>query len=753
MQNRYTVIIPVYNALDSLKKCLESVLKNTPKEVHVIVIDDASSDAEVMRYLTELSIGRAQLELAAHRKNVGFVRTANDGIGIALSINTDPILLNSDTIVPPGWVERLDEARRSNPKCCSVSPLSNECCQYSVPNAASGELPKHLTVEEMDLIVQETSGYAFPVVPCNIGFCMLMTREAIAVVGTFDIKWGRGYGEETDWCVRARAAGFECVLADNLYVYHKHRASFGNQSKPDRIIVVRQESANENRKEFFEKVAQWGTDSKSPRDTNQDTFLELYPNFEQEMAQWQLKCVQAWHRVAIADRLRPRVPGKNKLRVLYVCHHWGEVGGLEVFTRRLVNELASEVEITVLYPKASRKDWGDQVDNMVIHQDQNGVMRIVMSPRLVESKVTLGLFPFDFSAPHVEHCFQEVVLALAPDVIHFHHLGGFGTFNLPKIASAFGKVVLSVHDDYYLCPSYITAGWSCGRDVAKNCEQCRACVSEESDVLVEGKYDWGDLLNEREYEVDSMFSKCDAVVYPSESIRRRYTDQGLGISRQSRVIPHGVPQLPVVRTYRAATKLRVAWVGGCLPEKGWAAFAEVCRQLATDERFEFSVLGEWHQNADRRGLDHVRWHGRYEPNELPQLLQSVDLSIPSVARKEAFGLVVSECLIAGCPILLPKVATMVERFGEGHPYYDWGSADSLRENVMVFAACCRLIGPGTERHTREFRTRTMKQCAADYLALYGELVRAGNYSNLLCKPMPTADDLREVMERLAKAHP
>ncbi len=692
MQNKYTIIIPVFGALEHVKKCIDSVLRNTPSEVGIIVIDDASKEGDVIRYLDEVW-NRSRLCAVFHAKNLGFVRTANEGIQRAIDRETDPILLNSDTIVPPGWVERLDEARRSNTKCCSVSPLSNECCQYSVPNQGSNVLPKGVDVETMDRIVQETSSYAFPVVPCSIGFCMLMTREAIAAVGVFDTKWGKGYGEETDWCQRARAAGFECVLADNLFVYHKHKASFGKQS-----IRIRNE--------------------------HQEMFVQQYPEFLEELARWTALGVQRYHRQSIANRLRPRLQGEKKLKVLYVCHHWGEVGGLEVFAKRLVEQVATELEITVIYPRASRRDWGDQVEDGLIYQDANGVMRIVMSPRLVQSKVSLGLFPFDFEAQHVEDFFQLTVRALAPDVVHFHHLGGYGTFKLPEIVRHEGaKVVLSVHDDFYLCPSYITAGWSCGRTVAQDCEQCRACVSEHSDVLVEGTYDWGAMLGEREQRIIDMFSKCDSVVYPSEATQDRYRNEGTMVAKRSMVIPHGVPRYPVIRTYRTTDKLRIAWVGGCLNEKGWAAFAEVARRIATDERFELSVLGEWHEHADRRGLEHVTWHGRYEPKELPQLLQSVDLAIPAVAKKEAFGLVVSECLAAGCPMLLPSVPTIFERFGEGRPYYTWGSADSLLEELERFHEIYGRSKPDENRNTRTMYTRSMLDCATDYLQLYRELVR------------------------------
>ena len=345
--NRYTVIIPVYGAIEHVKRCVESVFRNTDYGVHdILIIDDCSKDADVLRQLRNYDA-----ELIFHDQNVGFVRTANEGIMWASDHDSDPILLNSDTVVPARWIERLDAARNSNPKCCSVSPLSNNCSHYSIPNVWSGELPMGVTVDEMDRITEETSDRAYPSVPCSIGFCMLMTRKAIAEVGVFDQSWGRGYGEETDWCVRAIAKGYTCVLADNLFVYHKHQGSFGAESQSLRLA-------------------------------NQQKFLSKYPSFERIICAWNLRSPQRGHRTRVADRLRPRVSGAPQMKVLYVLHNWGKLGGSEIFTRRLIESLSDEIEITILHPFR-----GDLVEDGAIYQETNGVIRIAMSPRLIEAKV------------------------------------------------------------------------------------------------------------------------------------------------------------------------------------------------------------------------------------------------------------------------------------------------------------------------------------------------------------------------------
>lgn len=72
----------------------------------------------------------------------------------------------------------------------------------------------------------------YPAMPTGVGFCMGMNLKAIQEVGLLDEEnFGKGYGEENDWCQRAIAAGYENVHVDNLFVYHKHGGSFPSEEK------------------------------------------------------------------------------------------------------------------------------------------------------------------------------------------------------------------------------------------------------------------------------------------------------------------------------------------------------------------------------------------------------------------------------------------------------------------------------------------------------------------------------------------
>jgi GT2 family glycosyltransferase len=224
------IVIPVYNAGDDLRRCVESIRRHTPPGNHcLILIDDASSDPDIAAYFAELAAANAPgLELLRNPENLGFVATANRGM--ALHPDRDVLLLNSDTIVTAGWLERMRRCADSDPCIGTVTPFSNnaEICSFPVlcRNNALAELPP---------IGQIAAALAsrppsYPDIPTAVGFCMFVRRRLIERIGAFDADtYGKGYGEENDFCMRAVAAGFRNVLCDDAFVAHTGGRSFDDR--------------------------------------------------------------------------------------------------------------------------------------------------------------------------------------------------------------------------------------------------------------------------------------------------------------------------------------------------------------------------------------------------------------------------------------------------------------------------------------------------------------------------------------------
>ena len=130
---RCDVIIPIYNALDYVKKCIDSVRKNTDlKENRLILIDDKSPDTKVKEYLNQLKaeISSENIIILYNEENLGFVGTVNKGMQYS---NSDVLLLNSDTEVSENWLERMKKCAYSEKNVATVTALSNNATLASVP--------------------------------------------------------------------------------------------------------------------------------------------------------------------------------------------------------------------------------------------------------------------------------------------------------------------------------------------------------------------------------------------------------------------------------------------------------------------------------------------------------------------------------------------------------------------------------------------------------------------------------------------
>ncbi|HNV86523.1 MAG TPA: glycosyltransferase [Candidatus Omnitrophota bacterium] len=226
------VVVPVFNGLACLQKCVESVLANTDTSCRLLIIDDASTDETVRGYLASLRNANPAVEMIclSNERNLGFVGTVNRGLKFG---RNHCVILNSDTIVPPGWLSRLGDPIRRDPRIASVTPYSNRATICSFPEIdRSNDLPDGISSEELDRFFQKLGEGQWEEIPTGVGFCMMLNRNAIDEIGYFDEEiFGRGYGEENDWCLRAARRGYRNVHLQNLFVFHSEAGSFGEESE------------------------------------------------------------------------------------------------------------------------------------------------------------------------------------------------------------------------------------------------------------------------------------------------------------------------------------------------------------------------------------------------------------------------------------------------------------------------------------------------------------------------------------------
>lgn len=232
-----TLIVPVYNALALLQRCLARVEAHTDVPWHMILVDDASTDPAVRPWLTAWAKARPTIvTLVTQDENKGFVGTVNSALTAALDRGgSGPVvLLNTDAMVASGWASRLI-APLNHPGVASVTPMSNAAEIFTIPQICRGLDLAEGEVDKVDAVAATFGDVTLPNAPTGVGFCMAISRDWLVRVPQLDTAFGRGYGEEVDWCQKTRALGARHVCQPSVFVEHIGGQSFGSDEKLARV--------------------------------------------------------------------------------------------------------------------------------------------------------------------------------------------------------------------------------------------------------------------------------------------------------------------------------------------------------------------------------------------------------------------------------------------------------------------------------------------------------------------------------------
>ena len=156
------------------------------------------------------------------------MRTVNRGLAVA--DGTDVLLLNSDAVLHAGGLEELKRVAAAHPEIGTITALSNNATIFSYPDSSlRREALDDIEWTELAAMALERNAGQVADVPTGHGFCMFIKGEVLHRLGQLDEAFGRGYGEENDFCARAAALGYRNVAAGGVLVEHKESISFGNE--------------------------------------------------------------------------------------------------------------------------------------------------------------------------------------------------------------------------------------------------------------------------------------------------------------------------------------------------------------------------------------------------------------------------------------------------------------------------------------------------------------------------------------------
>jgi GT2 family glycosyltransferase/glycosyltransferase involved in cell wall biosynthesis len=602
------IVVPVYNAAGDLARCVDSVLAHSSGDWRLLLIDDASPEIAIRTYFSGLRARRLpQVTSLSNERNLGFTLTANRGMREARA-DADVVLLNSDTVVTRGWLDKLVRCAASDPRVGTITPFSNNAEICSLPRFCANN-PWDVAHDPGPLVtaLELAAAPTYPELPTGVGFCFYIRRALIDAIGGFDPAFGLGYGEENDFCLRAAAAGYRNVLCEDAFVLHLGGSSFG-----------------EKRADLAER--------------NMALLLERHPGY--------LELVRGY---IAADPLRPlrelaltqyRLLTGASRGILHVLH--GHGGGTEYHVRALIVASAAAFRHYLLI--AVGDDW-----RLEEH---------------VEGEVT----GYDFRRAPAES-WSDFLGGLAArfgvDLIHLHNISGCREAMLSALAALRIPYGYTVHDLNFACPT-ITFVAADGRychavtDVAA-CSACLGAQHEFTDVDI-GVWRAGHrrLLEGAAFVIAPSQWAAQMLwrYFPEHPVSVVEHGSGTGTPREDAKYTRldlpgdGIPTVAVIGA-----------IGFDKGARRLERLVELTRQRGV--RLRWVLIGYLDRSREQMQSEDAVFtqHGPFDSREIGALLDHYRVRLvvyPSVGP-ETFSFTLSEAWGAGIPAVVPPIGALAER--------------------------------------------------------------------------------------------
>jgi GT2 family glycosyltransferase len=650
-----TVIVPIFNAYEDTKRCLDSLLLYTDYRHKILLMDDASTDERIAELTQKLSSEYSHITCLRNYENLGFVKNCN--IAFSESEQTeDIVLLNSDTIVTPNWLEKLILAAYSNTNVGTVTPLTNNGTICSVPNwLEENEIPEGYDILSFSSLIENISLRKYPMVPTAVGFCMYIKRETLKKVGYFDeINFGKGYGEENDFCCRASNTGYYHIIDDSTFVYHAGSKSFGEQKQ----LLIQNNLAKLSKlhPNYFPDVHKFIAD-KPIRNILDNISLNLY-----------------------LDKIKKLSP------ICFILHNSTEqainsnLGGTEYHCAALIKELCKIHPIYTLY----FNKYTSSISLNIFFEEESISFEFPCQLSSGDSYLSQNTSFLNL--------FTAIVRYFQPAIIHIHHLIYLPILDISSLLKQENiPYLVSIHDYYFICPSYNLIDYQqqfCFEH--KNEQYCHKCIQTLFGQGKDLKNKWSKICNE-------LLEDAALIIAPSATAASYLVREYPTISDKFRVIRHGIFTEQFIEdiskkkinsyteksTICDISPLKVAFVGSININKGAKLIIEIIKKVSNQDnlqhKFEFYFFGSFSEEIPAK-LTNVKLNPSYERQDLQNILKDIDVVLFPAIWSETYCLTADEVLFCGVPIISSPIGAIAERikeFGIG-----WVSKSSSSEDLI-----------------------------------------------------------------------
>lgn len=228
-----SILIVNWNTCDLLEHCLTSIYENVTKvEYEVIVVDNASQDGSVEMVRQRFP----QVTLIENNENLGFAQANNQAM--ERTVGDYLLLLNSDTLVLPGAVEKMLGFMQAHPDVGAMS------CKLLDEKGVTDYFPKTFPTLRSEAswllwlsgLFDRVTKYGFldryrvGEVDRIKGACMQVRREVVESVGLMEEQLFM-FAEEDDWCFRIRKQGWKIYYLPDVAIIHYQGASVKQASQ------------------------------------------------------------------------------------------------------------------------------------------------------------------------------------------------------------------------------------------------------------------------------------------------------------------------------------------------------------------------------------------------------------------------------------------------------------------------------------------------------------------------------------------
>ena len=601
------IVLPVYRGLEETTNCIESVLRSRNlTAVRLHIYNDRSPEPDVTAFLRRTAVEHPEIRLVENAENLGFVRTVNAGMQHAMGLpdSLGALLLNSDTIVSADWIDRM-AAHLADGRVGTVTALSNNATICSYPKFGPNPLPDGLRSEDLDREAAVVNAGLSVEVPTGVGFCMLISRQCLQDVGIFDAEaFGKGYGEENDFCMRAAAAGFRNLLAMDVFVEHVGEVSFADDSKPGKLLA--QKIIDARYPDYAARVSR---------------FCTMDPGFSGRvrltLALWRLR--------------------KSEVTLL-LTHGWG--GGTERAVREVASGIADRGEVVIIRP----------VDSL----GETGVV-------MVENPSPGDGFEFPYryrDAVELRALFD----AVGATRIQVHHLVGYGP-SLRRALALFDRPYsFHVHDYYTVWPQITLttgSGRYCGEPLDSGCDECIAGRPSN------GAHDIRNWRTSNGWVVQGAEA---VVAPSKDTAQRmeRYFQRPVEVLYHEEQGVHGVPRLRKRRGKTPFKIVLLGVLAPHKGMAMVLDLARVIAARALP--LELELIGYPQNQEDELAAAGLRWSGAYAEHQLDELIarSDPDAFLFLSQAPETYSYTLSHALFTGLPIAANRLGAFSERL-TGYP--------------------------------------------------------------------------------------